>query len=218
VLLEFSGTDPRLARSFVLVYPKPCYGRCVGRPRTFDEELVLDAAMRAFWAAGFAGTSTEDLCAATGLGRSSLYNTFTGKRELFLASLRRYSDEMHRRASEVLGRPLPVRDRIREILQNGVEPVPGDPAGCLVVNSVVELGDSDPEVAEQLRRDGERRLALIRDVLAAAQAAGEIDPSRDPEALAQFVGATLGGMRVAARAGADRAALSAIADTAITAF
>lgn len=190
----------------------------MGRPRTFDEELVLDAAMRAFWATGFAGTSTEDLCAATGLGRSSLYNTFTGKRELFVASLRRYSDEMYRRASEILGRPLPIRDRIRELLQQGVEPLAGDPVGCFVVNSVLELDGSDPEVAELLFSDGERRLALIRDVLATAQVDGEIDPSRDPEALARFVGATVSGMRVAARSGADRAALTAIADTAITAF
>lgn len=190
----------------------------MGRPRTFDEELVLDAAMRAFWTNGFAGTSTEDLCAATGLGRSSLYNTFTGKRELFVSALRRYSDEMYQRLIEILERPLPIRERIREILQQGVEPLPGDPAGCLVVNSVIELDRSDPEVAEQLHRDGERRLALMRDVLARAQAAGEIDPGRDPEALAQFVAATVSGMRVAARAGADRAALTAIADTAIAAF
>jgi TetR/AcrR family transcriptional repressor of nem operon len=190
----------------------------VGRPRTFDEEWVLDAAMRAFWATGFAGTSTDDLCTATGLGRSSLYNTFTGKHELFVASLRRYSDEMHRRAGEILGRPVPVRERVRELLQHAVEPLPGDPVGCLVVNSVLEFHGSDPEVAELLLSDGERRLALLRDVLAAAQVAGEIDPSRDPEALARFVGATVSGMRVAARAGADRAALTAIADTAITAI
>jgi hypothetical protein len=120
--------------------------------------------------------------------------------------------------SEVLARPLPVRDRIREILQQAVEPLPGDPGGCLVVNSVIELDGSDPEVAEQLRHDGERRLVLMRDVLAAAQVAGEIDPSRDPEALAQFVAATVSGMRVAARAGADRAALTAIADTALAAL
>jgi TetR/AcrR family transcriptional repressor of nem operon len=190
----------------------------VGRPRTFDEELVLDAAMRAFWTTGFAGTSTEDLCAATGLRRSSLYNTFTGKRELFIAALRRYSDEMYQRLTEIVGRPLPIRDRIRAILQQGVEPLPGDPVGCLVVNSVIELDGSDPEVAEQLHRDGERRLALMRAVLAAAQATGEIDPGRDPEALAQFVAATVSGMRVAARAGADRAALTAIADTALAAL
>ncbi|MGI5127406.1 TetR/AcrR family transcriptional regulator [Pseudonocardia sp. CA-107938] len=190
----------------------------MARPRTFDEERALDAAMRAFWATGFTGTSTDDLCAATGLGRSSIYNTFTGKRELFLAALRRYSDEMYGRASEIFGRPSPIRDRVRALFEQAIEPLPGDPVGCLVVNSVVELGGSDPEVAELLHRDGERRLVLMRDALAAAQTAGEIAPGRDPEALARFVGATISGMRVAARAGTDRAALAAIADTAIAAL
>ncbi|WP_258571869.1 TetR/AcrR family transcriptional regulator [Actinomadura parmotrematis] len=48
--------------------------------------------MSAFWTAGYEATSTEDLCAVTGVGRSSLYNAFAGKRELFLRALRRYRD------------------------------------------------------------------------------------------------------------------------------
>jgi Transcriptional regulator len=179
---------------------------------------VLDAAMRAFWETGFAGTSTEALCAATGLRRSSIYNTFTDKHRLFLAALERYCEEAFRRASEVLERDAPVRDRVRELLGQGVQPPPDEPAGCLVVNTVVELGESDPEVARLLRRDGERRLALLRDAFAAAQSAGEIDPGRDPEALARFVIATVSGMRVAARAGAGPDELAAIADTAVTAL
>lgn len=174
--------------------------------------------MRAFWATGYAGTSTEDLCAATGLGRSSIYNTFTGKRELFMAALRHYSDVMYRELSELFGQPRPVRDRVRDLLWLSVEPDPAEPAGCLVVNSAVELGPADAEVAALLRSDGERRLALIAEAFAAAQADGEIAADRDPLALARFVGSTISGLRVTARAGADRAALAAVAETALTAL
>jgi AcrR family transcriptional regulator len=60
--------------------------------------VVLDAAMRAFWVAGFEATSTEQLCAATGLQRGSLYNAFTGKHDLLVAVLERY---MAQRAGEI---------------------------------------------------------------------------------------------------------------------
>src|SRR5690606_8821359 len=62
----------------------------MARPRTFEEEQALEAAMRAFWRRGYEATSTQDLCAATGLGRSSVYNAFDSKRELFTRALRRY--------------------------------------------------------------------------------------------------------------------------------
>ncbi|NUS02366.1 MAG: helix-turn-helix transcriptional regulator, partial [Nonomuraea sp.] len=59
----------------------------MARPRTFEEDRAVEAAMRAFWDAGYEATSTQDLCAATGLGRSSIYNTFAGKRDLFERAL-----------------------------------------------------------------------------------------------------------------------------------
>lgn len=66
----------------------------MARPRTFDEGRALDAAMHAFWANGYEATSTQDLCEATGLGRSSIYNTFSSKHDLFKRSLARYIELM----------------------------------------------------------------------------------------------------------------------------
>ncbi|MCZ9337074.1 TetR/AcrR family transcriptional regulator, partial [Streptomyces sp. TRM76130] len=64
------------------------------RPRTFDEERALDAAMHTFWEKGYEATSTQDLCEATGLGRSSIYNTFKSKHDLFERALAHYIDTM----------------------------------------------------------------------------------------------------------------------------
>ncbi|MFD2352502.1 TetR/AcrR family transcriptional regulator [Nonomuraea ferruginea] len=190
----------------------------MARPRTFEEEQAVEAAMRAFWESGYEATSTQDLCAATGLGRSSVYNAFESKRELFLKALRRYMERKDAELAELLDSELPIREKVRTLLWYAVDSPEGEPPGCMVVNTLVELGPRDPELAELARRHQEERVARLRDAFAAARAEGELGPDRDPCALAHFLMATVGGMRVAARGGGDRAALEAIATTALRAF
>jgi AcrR family transcriptional regulator len=194
------------------------------RPRTFDEDRAVDAAMRTFWANGYEATTTEDLCAATGLGRSSIYNAFSSKHELFRRSLLRYVEMMTTTQLGILedeGRP-PV-ERLRALFSAVIDGEmatrrDGRSIGCLTVNTTVELAGRDPEAAEIVGRDGERRAAALRIVIAAAQRGGEITSGRDADALARYLNAVIGGMRVAGQGGADRAALQAIADTALDAL
>ncbi|TCC25270.1 TetR/AcrR family transcriptional regulator [Kribbella speibonae] len=173
------------------------------RPRTFDEDRAVDAAMRVFWTSGYEATSTQDLCAATGLGRSSIYNTFTSKRDLFDRALQRYVDRFSAAQLEVIqDATLPIRERVRRILWTAVEPDPDEPAGCFVINTIVELGPTDAEVVGLLDRDHEAKLAALTTAIQAAQAAGEMDPEQDAAGLATYVFTVLGGLRVAARRGA----------------
>ncbi|MEU5880385.1 TetR/AcrR family transcriptional regulator [Spirillospora sp. NPDC047279] len=190
----------------------------MARPRQFDEERAVDAAMRAFWATGYEGTSTQDLCEATGLGRSSIYNTFASKHDLFERALRRYMDDKDDAIFDLLAAGEPAKERIGALIRQAVEPPGDDPAGCLVVNSMIELAPRDPEIAALLDRNLERRLDALMAVIRQGQHAGEIDAGKDPRTLALFVTATISGMRVAARGGADRTTLDAIATTALGAF
>ncbi len=57
----------------------------MARPREFNVDTVLESAMQVFWAKGYESTSLDDLCEATGLGRSSLYAAFGDKRALTTA-------------------------------------------------------------------------------------------------------------------------------------
>ncbi|MDA0636229.1 TetR/AcrR family transcriptional regulator [Nonomuraea sp. MCN248] len=190
----------------------------MARPRTFEEEQAVEAAMRAFWESGYEATSTQDLCSATGLGRSSIYNAFASKRELFEKALRRYMEQRDAEMAELLESPLPIREKVRALLWGVVERAEGDPPGCMVVNALVELGPRDPELSALARRHQRERVAGLRDAFAAACAQGELAPDRDPEALAQFLMAAIGGMQVTVRGGGDRAALEAIAATTLRAF
>ncbi|TDD76632.1 TetR/AcrR family transcriptional regulator [Actinomadura darangshiensis] len=188
----------------------------MARPRKFDEGRAVEAAMRAFWADGYEATSTQELCAATGLGRSSIYNTFASKHELFVKALAHYMDTRTDRLVELLkDGDGPVRERLRTVLEWAVAPDEDDPSGCLVVNATVELGPHDPDIAERLERDRRRRFATLKGAVQDGMRTGEIEAGKDAEALAHFMISTISGIQVAARGGADRGTLKAIADTAM---
>ncbi|MER5294164.1 helix-turn-helix domain-containing protein [Streptomyces pharetrae] len=196
----------------------------MARPRSFDEERALDAAMRTFWEKGYEATSTQDLCEATGLGRSSIYNTFKSKHDLFERALARYIDTMTSAQLAVLedGR-LSAAERIRALLAMVVEGetehrAGGRSLGCLTVNTTVELSARDARAAAMLERDTARRLTALRAVLEEGRRDGSITSARDPGALARFVNAAIGGMRISSQGGADRAALESIADVTLDAL
>ncbi|MGK5731784.1 TetR/AcrR family transcriptional regulator [Streptomyces sp. URMC 124] len=193
----------------------------MARPRKFDEERAVDAALEAFWTAGYEATSTQDLCEATGLGRSSIYNTFKSKHDLFRRALLRYMERKNGSIDAVLESPMPAREKVRALLGVIVEEEvlhAEDRRGCLVVNTCIELGSRDPEVAGVLRRDYRVRFEALKAALESGQRDGDIDPGKDAGALAHFVIAAIGGMRVSARAGVGRQALEGILRTTVDAL
>lgn len=197
----------------------------MARPRLFDRDAVLDAAMQQFWLHGFHGTSTDHLCSSTGLGRSSLYNTFTNKAELFRECLALY---LHRSAAtyaELLAETDGAAATVEALLAGVIDDEirrrhEGVAAGCLSVNSIVELaGESESaEAVEQIEADTQRRIASLSDVLRSGQAAGEIDTGMPPMDQAEFVNAAVVGIRVAAKRGVPRRSLEAIAAGAVHAL
>ncbi|MFE0101238.1 TetR/AcrR family transcriptional regulator [Streptomyces sp. NPDC059009] len=196
----------------------------MARPRTFDEERALDAAMHAFWSKGFEATSTQDLCDATGLGRSSIYNTFSSKHDLFRRALTHYMDSMTNAQLAILEdeKRTPTA-RIQAVFDRVIDGdfehrEDGRSIGCLTVNTTIELAGRDPATAAMLDRDLERRLTALRATLETGQRTGEITSRRDPGELARFLNAVIGGMRVSGQGGADRAALESIAATAMDAL
>ncbi|GAA2805461.1 TetR/AcrR family transcriptional regulator [Kribbella solani] len=191
----------------------------MARPRTFDEDKAVDAAMRVFWRTGYEATSTQDLCDATGLGRSSIYNTFTSKHDLFDRAIRRYvADFSDAQLAMIQDTALPIRERVRRILWAAVDPDPANPIGCFVINTIVELGPTDAELAALLDCDHDRKLAALTAAIRTAQGAGEIDPDQDAAGLAIYVFTVLGGLNVAARRRAPRAQQEAVVEAALRPF
>ncbi|WP_275463137.1 TetR/AcrR family transcriptional regulator [Streptomyces noursei] len=194
----------------------------MARPRKFEEERAVDAAMQAFWAAGYEATSTQDLCDATGLGRSSIYNAFTSKHDLFERALARYMEHKNGELAELLDDDArTARQKLRAVLQRIIDEeftrYP-DGRGCLVVNTAIEVSSHDVSVAAALERDYGVRLEMLRAVIESGQRAGDIAADRDSRTLAHLLIAAVGGIRVSARAGVDRPTLEGVADATLAAF
>ena len=185
------------------------------RPRQFDEEHVLAAVQAAFWDKGYAGTSLEDLLAASGLGKGSLYGAFGDKRSLFLRVLREYDEANDR----MLRTRLEQADRAIDVIRGFVTGPAGDPGGeqarrgCLLANTAMELSVSTSEVAAEARRSYAATTAVLIDAIRRAQREGDITPRVDPDGAAHAVLAGQLGLIVLGRVGQDPAALSIMAET-----
>src|SRR5580692_4297416 len=152
--------------------------RCMGRPKNFSREEVLEKAMPVFWKHGFADTSLQDLEQATGVNKSGLYTEFRDKEDLFVACLRHYLESQGKRGlltKEPLG-----WNNVDAFLKNG--PLnKGGQQGCFSVNSMREfaiLPEEAYEVVTENRALLQRLLAMNIEVE---------KPRMAPSAIAEMV-------------------------------
>jgi TetR/AcrR family transcriptional repressor of nem operon len=181
----------------------------MARPREFDADDALERATRLFWTKGFEQTSLDELCTATGLGRSSLYAAFGDKRALYLRALARYEERsLARIAAAFDGRP--VREGLAAFLGGLVDDIVAGPGrrGCFIGNCAAELARLDATAAARVRRSLERIEAAFKGVLAR-----QLPPSADVGALARFLTAAIQGLRLVGKTNPDRATLDDIART-----
>jgi TetR/AcrR family transcriptional repressor of nem operon len=89
----------------------------MARPREFDMDEALDAAIGTFWTQGYEATSMTDLMEATGLHKGSLYKAFDDKHDLFMKSLSRYLDNHWETMQAILGEARSPLEGVRAWLQ-----------------------------------------------------------------------------------------------------
>jgi TetR/AcrR family transcriptional repressor of nem operon len=187
----------------------------VARPREFDEDAAVERALDLFWTRGYEATSVDDLCAVTGLSRSSLYTAFGGKRDLLLRAVDSYGDRRTPVIAAALARPVPVRDAFAGLLSDFIDQIVAGPGrrGCFLGNCAAELPRSDRLAMARLRDGLARTEATFREALAGAQARGELPARADIGALARFLTAGIQGLRLVGKVNPDRKALEDIAAT-----
>ena len=172
------------------------------RPR-FDRERVLDSAIEIFWRDGYAATSLANLLEEMGISRQSLYNCFGDKHSLFLAALDRYMERKSRETLGVLESPDAGLASVEAFFEHAfarARATQAERRACMIGKTAMELASDDAEVAERLRRYGDRMISAFRNALTNAMARGEIAPC-DCEGRATQLAATAQGLGMLYRAG-----------------
>lgn len=147
-----------------------------GRPREFDEAQVLDALVDLFWAKGYEATSLADMVEASGLNKSSLYNAFGSKEEVFDVALSRYLDNRMQMVNQFTRGDRGLDDLLEVLEFVRLELLSADGRrGCLAVNSSTELGNAKPTTAEFSKRYRTMMGDALRRPIERAAALGEIN-------------------------------------------
>lgn len=162
----------------------------VGRPREFDEDEVLAAAMDVFWLQGYESTSMADLLGATGLHKGSLYQAFGDKHSLFIQALQRYIDEFRKEMSVVVNESetglAAVRALMLKSIEKGCHGTNGN-AGCLALNTLIEKGTADADVMGVLTQAYGKRLELFIQAVVRAQEEGSLRNDIAPKQMALMI-------------------------------
>src|SRR5437773_833616 len=148
-----------------------------GRPRAYDPAKALARAAEVFWKAGYAGTSLDDLAAATGMNRPSLYAAFGDKRDLYLRTLEHYRDESRALARATLADDPPLRVLLKRFYDKALELYLEDgPRGCYSIGTAATVAAVD-EGVRAFRADSMRTTdGFLTHQIGKARERGELAP------------------------------------------
>jgi len=192
----------------------------MARPRKFDRQLVLDKAMDVFWSQGYSGTSMADLTTAMGLSKSSLYDSFGSKHEVFLTTMDHYRRNVTARIRSIADLKAPPKQIIASVVGRSVDRIlaPSGKRGCFLNNCASEVAPTDAEAAQRCAVG----FAVMEDtfchLIERGQKQGDIPVAKNARALARFLTGTINGIMVIGKASPDRGHLNDIAETALSAL
>lgn len=190
-----------------------------GRPREFDLDEALDVAIDVFWRHGYEGTKLDDLTAAMGISRPSLYAAFGDKEATFKRAVERYARVDMHYVETALGQSSAfavaahfLRSNVRAITN------PDRPPGCLSIQGGVSGSRADQRVVDFLSSSRATVEARFAARFERALAEGDLPESESPAELAKYLNTVTSGLAVQAAGGATRSQLSRVAERALIAF
>ena len=178
--------------------------------KSFDEEQVLDAAMRVFWEKGYDATSIADIVAVTGASRYGLYDLFGDKRALFLRVLDRYLDIV---ICGYLG-DLLMEDASAETIRAYFEHLisiaeqPEIRFGCLMCSTAIELAAEDDIIRKKVHDYFDWLTSLFERALQNSVARKDMPASTKVKELALYLTGLVQGGAVFARSAVGSLAIA----------
>lgn len=179
----------------------------MARTKEFNEIEILDKAIDLFWFKGYNGASMQDVVDSLGLSRSSIYDTFGDKHQLYISALEQYRKQAAGGLIDMVKQsisPIQTIQQLLEMLSNdSLNTVCNK--GCFMTNSTIELAPHDPEIHKIVKDNMQDIEEAFYNLVKKGQDLGEITSQNDARALARFLFNTISGIRVAAKSGADKA-------------
>ncbi|NMH88276.1 TetR/AcrR family transcriptional regulator [Flavivirga algicola] len=182
---------------------------------TFDKELVLKKATNVFNDKGFNATSMQDLVDATALNRSSIYNSFGNKLDLFLECLKSYqgvytikiSETLHKGQNPLHAIELLFKFYINEIVEDK------DNMGCLITNCTSEMANQDKSIDKFLNDNQRSFIALLEELVRKGQKESIINLNKTANEYAWYLFTSILGFRTIGIMISDKKELKSIAKT-----
>lgn len=153
----------------------------------FDEQLAISKAMDVFWKKGYYGTTMRDLTEAMGINSSSLYNTIGDKHQLFIRSIKHYTES---RMSAAVKQLEPIKSPVKAIekfVRSSAYAITNEPNSCMAIKTTFEVATSDGEVQKIIKTDNEFTYKLLMGLVKKAMEKGEITVTQDAEMLTDYI-------------------------------
>ena len=163
---------------------------------TFDRDQVMENVIALFWKKGYNGTSMQDLVNATGLNRSSFYNSFGDKFSLFEEALKTYQKKQNEVLQETYTQAKTPKQAIISLFKGISDDIrSGNQKGCMITSCSSEMS-YDPKIKDFLVDNLERVVDTFASLIRRAQESGEISQSKNAHTLALYLFSSLQGLRV----------------------
>ena len=180
------------------------------KTKQFDKNYVLQAASDVFQKNGYNGTSIDEILTATGLSRSSLYDSFKDKHNLYLESLEFYKNTRTQMLDKLDEKDLNGLQKIEMMFNEVVKHLINNPNdnGCLLVNAAAEMSKQCFKTAQVICNNKEEVQDLIASWLQDAQNKKVLKLSKSPKVYSQYLYNTLLGSRVLSQSVSNKADLN----------
>jgi AcrR family transcriptional regulator len=190
-----------------------------GRTRQFDADEALGRALEVFWARGYEGATLDELTAAMGINRPSLYAAFGNKEQLFRKALDRYQSGPLSFLTEALEKP--TARAAADAIFSGFIRMQGDcdsPRGCLMISGAMACGEGAEPVRRELARLRQAAVTALEARFERAVREGDLPEGTDHATLARYIATVLNGLAVQAASGSTDKELRRVAAMAMRAW
>jgi TetR/AcrR family transcriptional regulator, transcriptional repressor for nem operon len=188
------------------------------RIKAFDETEIIEKAKNLFQLKGYEGTSMQDLIDTLGISRSSLYDTFGDKHQLYLKTLNAYCQENAYSLvakAENIENPLAfIQDIFTSIIEQSKKDL--EKKGCYVVNAIVEFSERNTDVTEIVDASNKAFEKMLEKLIVKAQLKKQIAADKNPKQISKFLFSTIYGLRVSSKTNASIKELKDVAAMALS--